>query len=263
MPPRSLFTPPLSRNGKKNAKQLSVDVSAPPGIGFSLVNVSGVIPVSGVSNREFLEQYAQPGRVGLVGGVTLIEKAIRRAERHLDEQKQWSLWSHALVFEGERADGHHWVIESDLDIHSKHIRLGVQENRVDKYFEAKSYPTLAVLDFGLTEAQTAAVLCAGLAMVARHARYSLRELIGAAVALHNPWFRGRQNLLARRKSMYCSAFVQFVFQQAGIDLVPGIHPSHGTPEDISRTPLPHTTWLLQREPQPPLPVGLGLGMPCP
>ncbi len=28
------------------------------------------------SNREFLETYARPGRVGLVGGTTLIEKVI-------------------------------------------------------------------------------------------------------------------------------------------------------------------------------------------
>lgn len=207
---------------------------------------SATIVVRDLSNRQFLERSARPGCVGLVGGTTLIEKVIRRAERHIDDQKRPSLWSHAMVFEGERADGHHWVIESDLDLHRKHIRLGVQENRVDKYFDAEKFPSLAVLDFGLAAPQVNAVLCAGLAMVAHHARYSLRELIGTAVALHNPWFRSRKNLLARRRSMYCSAFVQFVFQRAGVDLVPGIHPSHGTPEDISRTPVPHTTYLLQR-----------------
>ena len=205
-----------------------------------------IVNVEGGSNREFLEKYAQPGRVGLVGGTTLIEKIIRRAERHLDEGKQWSLWSHAMVFEGKRADGHHWVIESDLDIHHKHIRLGVQEHRADNYFDAKKYPVLAVLDFNLSESQTEAVLCAGLAMVAHRARYSLRELIGTAVALRHPWIRGQKNLLARRRSMYCSGFVQFVFHRAGIDLAPGIHPSHNSPEDISRTPVPHTTYLLRR-----------------
>jgi hypothetical protein len=207
-----------------------------------------IIPISGISNREFFRQYARPGCIGLVGGTTLIEKVIRRVERHLDADKQPSLWSHALIFEGRRFDDHHWVIESDLDLHRKHIRLGVQENRVDKYFDADLYPTLAVLDFQLTAEQTAAVLREALRLVARHSTYSLRELIGTAVALRNPWFRGRKNLLARRRSMYCSAFVQYVFQKAGIDLVPGIHPSHNSPEDISRTLVPHTTYLLQREP---------------
>jgi hypothetical protein len=199
------------------------------------------------SNRDFLERYAKPGCVGLVSGSTLIEKVIRRAERHLDENQQWSLWSHALIFEGPRADGHQWVIESDLDIHRKHIRLGAQENRTDKYFDAELFPALAVLDFELTEKQTNAVLGSGLAMVALRARYSLRELIGTAVALHNSWFRGQKNLLARRRSMYCSGFVQYVFQRAGINLVPGVHSSHNSPEDISRTPVPHQTYLLRRD----------------
>ena len=177
----------------------------------------------------------------------MIEKVIRRAERHVDENEQWSLWSHAMLFEGKRIDGHHWVIESDLQIHRKHIQLGVQENRIAKYFDEESYPNLAVLDFGLTETQVAAVLSEGLRMVALHAVYSLRELIGAAFALRYQSFRSRRNLLARRKSMYCSGFVQYMFGKGGVDLAPGVHPSHGTPEDISRTTVPHTTYLLQRE----------------
>lgn len=146
----------------------------------------------------------------------------------------------------KRTDGHHWVLESDLEIHRKHIRLGVQENRVGKFFNEKTYPHIAVLDFGLTETQVAVVLREGLEMIAGRTRYSLRELIGTLVALRHPTFRPRQNLLAREKSCYCSAFVQHVFLKTGIDLVPGIHASHNTPEDISRTPVPHTTYLLKR-----------------
>jgi hypothetical protein len=209
--------------------------------------MSAVVTVRKDSNREFLETHARPGRVGLVGGTTVIEKVIRRAERHVDPTEQWSLWSHALVFEGRRVDGQHWVIESDLDIHHKHIRLGVQENRVDKYFNEKMFPTLAVLDFGLTEEQTGIVIREALEMVASQMRYSLRELFGTMVALRHPKFRPKTNLLAREKSMYCSGFVQYVFQKAGVELVPGVHPSHNSPEDISRTPVPHTTYLLRRD----------------
>jgi hypothetical protein len=172
---------------------------------------------------------------------------IRRAERHLDETEQWSLWSHAMLFEGKRADGHHWVIESDLQIHRKHIQLGVQENRSSKYYDETMFPNLAVLDFGLTEPQVTAVLSEGLRMVALHTVYSLRELVGAAFALRHQRFRSRRNLLARRKSMYCSGFVQYVFARADIELVPGVHASHGSPEDISRTLVPHATYLLQRQ----------------
>jgi hypothetical protein len=210
--------------------------------------VNKIVPVTGLTNQQFFECYAKPGRIGLVGGVTLIEKAIQMAERHLDEQKRWSLWSHAMLFEGARADGHHWIIESDLDIHHKHIRLGVQENRVAKYHDEKAFPNLAILDFHLADAQVAALLREALEIVANHATYSLRELVGTAVALHNPWFRSRKNLLACKTSMYCSGFVQYIFGKAGIELAPGVHPSHGSPEDISRTPVPHTTYLLQRKP---------------
>ena len=208
--------------------------------------MTDIVPIPGLSNRRFLETYARPGRVGLVGGTTIIEKVICRAERHLDDDERWSLWSHALLFEGKRIDGHHWVIESDLQIHRKHIQLGVQENRVSKYFDEEAFPHLAVLDFGLNDHQVVAVLGEGLRMVAHHAVYSLRELIGTAFALHHLRLRSRRNRLARRKSMYCSGFVQYVFNKAGIDLVPGVHASHSTPEDISRTPVPHVTYLWQR-----------------
>ena len=149
-----------------------------------------------------------------------------------------------MLFEGKRADRHHWVIESDLQIHRKHIQLGVQENRISKYYDEDVFPHLAVLDFGLNDSQSQAGLSEGLRMVALHAVYSLRELLGTAIALRHPSFRSHRNLLARRKSMYCSGFVQYVFTEAGIDLAPGVHASHGTPEDISRTPVPHATYLL-------------------
>jgi hypothetical protein len=205
------------------------------------------VVVTGLSNREFLELYAQPGRVGLSGGITLIDKAICRAERHLDEHEQWGAWSHAFLFQGQRPDGHHWVIESDLQIHRKHIQLGVQENRVAKYYDEKFYTSLAVLDFGLAEAQITCLLREGLELVANRARYSLRELFGTLIALHRPDLRSRQNLLARESSLYCSALVKHLFRQAGLDLAPGVDLKNTTPEDIARTTFPHVTYLLQRQ----------------
>ena len=208
------------------------------------------IVVTGLSNREFLERHAQPGRVGLCVGATAVDKAICRAQRHLDAEKNWGAWSHSFFFEGARADGHHWVIESDLQFHRKHIQLGVQENRITKYFDEKLYTTFAVLDFGLSPAQTAGLISGGLELVARRERYSLRELIGTLIALRHPELRGRENLLARERSLFCSAFVQRLFRNAGIELAPGVADKNTTPEDISRTPVPHTTYLLQREAAP-------------
>ena len=206
--------------------------------------------VTDLSNREFLERFAAAGRIGLSGGVTLVDKAICRAERHLDEQEAWGHWSHAFLFQGRRADGHHWVIESDLQIHRKHIHLGVQENRISKYFDERLYTTLAVLDLGLTEAQAATLVCAGLELVANRARYSVRELFGTLIALRRPELRGRNNLLARQSSLYCSALVHHLFRKAGLDLAPGVDLKNTTPEDIARMALPHTAYVLRREASP-------------
>ena len=205
------------------------------------------ITVSGLSNREFLERYAHPGRVGLCGGATKVDLAIRHAQRHLHAEHRWSDWSHTFLFEGRRLDGQHWVLESDIQILRKNIQLGAQENRVEKYFDEKMYPSLAVLDFGLTETQTAALLRAGLELVARHERYSLRELIGTLVALRKPELRARENLLARESSAYCSAFVKQLFLEQRIELVPGVSGKNTTPEDIARSPLPHVKYVLLRE----------------
>ncbi len=208
---------------------------------------SETIIVSGISNREFLELYARPGRVGLCGGTTKVDLAIRHAQRHLHAEHRWSDWSHAFLFEGQRIDGQHWVLESDIQILRKNIQLGAQENRTEKYFDEKMFPTLAVLDFGLTETQTALVLRAGLEMVANRQRYSLRELIGTLLALRKPELRAQENLLARERSVYCSAFVKLLFLKLGIDLVPCVTCIYTTPEDIASSPLPHVKYLLLRE----------------
>lgn len=87
----------------------------------------------------------------------------------------------------------------------------------------------------------------GLELVATRERYSLRELVGTLIALRHPGLRGRENLLARERSLFCSAFVQCLFRKIGFDLAPGVDQKHTTPEDISRTLTPHVTYLLQRE----------------
>jgi hypothetical protein len=204
--------------------------------------------VSGISNRDFLERYAAPGRIGLSGGTTLIDRAISRAQRHLDAAKKWSDWSHTFIFEGRRIDGEHWVIESDVQFHRRHTQLGVQENRLSKYCNQKLYSTLAVLDVGLDEIQTAGLLKEALSLVAEHARYSMRELFGTLLALRHPKLRPADNVLAQERAMYCSAFVQHLFRKVGLDLSAGVALKNTTPEDIARTPLARSIWIWKPAP---------------
>lgn len=208
------------------------------------------VTVSGITNQEFLERYAQPGRIGLCQGATLIDKVICRAQRKLDNDGTAGSWSHVFLFQGERPDGHHWVIESDLQIHRKHFQFGVQENRISKYFDQELFQSLAVLDFDLNAEQVSTMLREAVALSADRARYSLRELVGTLLALRHSQLRNRQNLLARERSMYCSAFVQWVFRKAGLDLAPGLDYKNTTPTDIACTILPHVAYRLERKAPP-------------
>ncbi|MCE9518612.1 MAG: hypothetical protein K8R87_03465 [Verrucomicrobia bacterium] len=208
--------------------------------------MSETILVEGLSNAEFFERHAAPGRIGLFGGPELINRMINRAQRHLTDDHAWSRWSHAFIFQGRRHGGHHWVIESDLDLHRKHIRLGVQENRITKYHDDEKTTALAILDFGLTPEQIDRLLAAALEQVAQRTRYSLSELAGTAWALRHPEWRPRTNLLARDHAFFCSAFVRHVYAEAGVDLVPSVNEKNTAPEHIACTKLPHTKWLLVR-----------------
>lgn len=199
-----------------------------------------------MTNQTFLETHGGPARVGLAGGTAFPDRAIRRLQRPLTPAGTRSLWSHAFLFTGRREDGHLWVLESDLDATRRHIRLGVQENRIDKYFDEKAYPNLAILDFGLDGAGTRAVLTAALDLLARRSTYALRELVGTLLALHRPSLRARENLLAREGALYCSALVQHCYAAAGLAFQPGVAPKNITPEDIAATDLPHRRYTCLR-----------------
>ena len=199
--------------------------------------------ISGVSNLEFLKRYARPGCVGLFGGSSPIDRAIRRGQKELDAEVQPSLWSHAALFQGERLDGAQWLIESDFEVGKGQVRNGVQENRVDKYADEKDWPNIAVLDFGLKEKDAHRVVVAGLELVARRTNYDLGGILETYWAMMRKTMgKGRD-----KDTTYCSAFVRAVFQHAGIDLTPGVAVQHTLPEQVSRTSVPHTRYLLVRD----------------
>ena len=208
--------------------------------------MSETIVVENLTNQEFLERHAHPGRIGVVGGTTLIDRMINRGQRHQIPDQKWSTWSHAFLFQGRRADGHHWVVESDIGIQRKHIRLGVQENRTTKYFDEEKYSALAVIDLGLTPTQEQLLISRALELVAAGTRYSLREIAGTLWALRRPTWRPQENRLAQEQAFYCSAFVRHIFGHAGIDLALGIAVKNTTPEDIAQTLAARQRWLMVR-----------------
>ena len=199
------------------------------------------------SNEAFIQRHAAPGRIGLCAGGDWISKVIRKSQAPLTDDGHCSLWSHAFMFSERRSDGHWWVIESDLDLRYKQMRLGVQENRAARYFDANEFPNIAILDFGLDEAQTRRVVGAGLDLLSGLASYSLSELVGTMLAMYSTRLRKRDNLLAKEGALYCSAMVQHCYAAAGIHLLPDVSGKNIAPHDIADSPLPHTAHRLVRD----------------
>jgi len=198
-------------------------------------------------NAAFIEKHAGPGRIGLCGGRDFINKLIRKAQAPLTEDGHRSLWSHAFVFSERRSDGQWWVIESDLDLRYRQIRLGVQENRVARYYDAEAFPNIAILDFGLDPAQIRQVQLAGLDLLAGLSSYSISELVGTLMAMHSRRLRRRSNLLAKEGALYCSALVQHCYHAAGIEFLPGVPGKNIAPHDIDDSPIPHATHRIIRD----------------
>ncbi|WP_313251039.1 hypothetical protein [Stenotrophomonas sp.] len=198
-------------------------------------------------NAELIRKYARPGCIGLCGTSDWIGKAIRKAQAPLTEDGHRSLWSHAFLFSEQRLDGHWWVLESDLDLRNRQLRLGAQENRADRYFDDEAFPNLAILDFNLDAAQTRNVQVAALDLLAGLSSYSLSELVGTLFAMHSTRLRRRGNLLSKEGALYCSAMVQHCYTAAGIDLMPGVHGKNVAPQDLYDSDLPHTTHSLIRD----------------
>ncbi|MDI9239706.1 hypothetical protein QLQ15_12405 [Lysobacter sp. LF1] len=200
-----------------------------------------------LDNAAFIAKHAAPGRIGLCGGRDWINKLIRKAQAPLTADGHRSLWSHAFVFSERRVDGHWWVIESDLDLRYRQIRLGVQENRVDRYFDAEAFPNIAILDFGLDDTQVRQVQSAALDLLSGLGSYSLSELVGTLFAMHSRRLRRRENLLAKEGALYCSALVQHCYAAAGVEFLPGVPGKNIAPHDIDESPLPHQTHRILRD----------------
>lgn len=200
-----------------------------------------------MDNAQFLLEHAGPARIGLCGGGDAISRLIRKAQAPLTADGHRSLWSHAFLFTEKRVDGHWWVVESDLDVRYKQVRLGAQENRLDRYFDAETFPNVAVLDFGLDAMQAAACHAAALDVVSGLAHYSLSELVGTLLGMYSTRLRRRNNMLAREGALYCSALVQHCYTAAGVDLLPGVTGKNVTPHDLAESPLPHVAHRLVRD----------------
>jgi hypothetical protein len=191
-----------------------------------------------MTNQEFFERYAGDGMVGLIGGTHFIDEAIKKAQRNITKDKKKSPFSHTFIIGEKRKDGKRWIIESDLEFHRKQMKIGVQENRIDKYFNEKTFPNVAVLDFKMSREHTDLILKESLELVANRATYSLREVLGILVSFGNDAKRKMENKFSHENAFVCSTFVQHVYAKAGIHFSSQVSLQNMTPDDIYTTAIP-------------------------
>ena len=205
-----------------------------------------IITAKGLSNKQFVEKYAKPGCIGLVGADNPIDNSIKKAQKFITADGKSSLWSHAFIFSGIRADGEWWIIESDLEFHFKQTRLGVQENRAAKYYDIKAVPNFAILDFDLDEKSQNKVIAEGLNLIVAKTQYSIREVFGALFNFKAKGGRALENKLAQENSFFCSAMVQHCYSKIKIELADKISLKNLAPEDIATTKRSHIQYRMVR-----------------
>jgi hypothetical protein len=190
-----------------------------------------------ISNRTFFETHAKKGNIGLVGGSAFIDVSIRQMQKKVTMDNNPSFWSHAFIVTGKREDDCIWMVESDLEFHKKQIKLGVQEARIDKYFDEETYPNVALLDFNLDESQSKMLVAEALNLVALRTEYSIREVFGVLYSIVAQKSRLSENKLAQENALFCSAMVQKCFSAIHFNLNTAINTKQLTPQDIYATNL--------------------------
>ena len=196
--------------------------------------------------KGFLERYGQTGRIGITGGTEITHRFVRFGQFSVSQDKRMSLWSHVVIFSKERGD--FFIYESDASLvrDNGFVRTGAQRNPAEKYYSSKKWEYFAVLDFHLNEDQTDAVIGACKRMIEDRIRYPVVGLVNTGVH-YILGLAGKRAQAKSPRSMFCSAFVQRAFQEAGVRFHPEIPFQHLGPEHIWQSKEDHTTYLRRKE----------------
>jgi hypothetical protein len=185
-----------------------------------------------------------PALIGLVGTNDIIGLAIREGQTAVTLDHRPSLWAHCFILgelrfdlrgTGNTKSRSPYIFESDLKmkLFEPQLRNGAQENWIGKWC-ADKVEHAAVIDFGLSGAESENVLATALQLVDEQVLYPIQELLGTwwAIITRRQW---KENPLDDPHAMYCSSFVRFCYKKAGHDfLSEGITVSNTTPEDIAQ-----------------------------
>ena len=196
--------------------------------------------------KGFLERYGLTGRIGITGGTEITHRFVRFGQFSVSADKRTSLWSHVVIFSREHGDL--FIYESDASPvrDTLFFRTGAQKNPAEKYYSQKKWEYFAILDFHLTDDQTETVIGSCRRMIEGRIRYPVIGLVSTGIHYILGIADKRAQAEAPR-SMFCSAFVQKAFQEAGVRFHPTIPFQHLGPEHIWQSRKDHTTYLRRKE----------------
>jgi hypothetical protein len=128
-----------------------------------------------------------------------------------------------------------YIFESDLKVNvfKPQLRNGAQENWMGKHCR-ENVENAGVIDFGLTDDQRDNVLSIALQLVDEQVLYPIQELLGTwwAIITKKEWC---ENPVDDPHAMYCSSFVRYCYNKAGVDFLgSGVSISNTTPEHIAQ-----------------------------
>ena len=169
-----------------------------------------------------LIEVADPGDIVLLGGEGLFQKAIRYGQKPVTGKP--SLWSHAVLVYDSRL-----FLESSVRFYSIfRIDNGIQFTKFGHY--AKATPAVLLKPPLLHQTFRDMILRKGVELEERGVTYPVSDLVGTLFVF---WLsRGRAANPLDSRGLYCSAFVQDCYAEAGIDFTEEYDTNNTAPEHI-------------------------------
>jgi hypothetical protein len=185
----------------------------------------------------FYEEHARPGRMGLVHVDFAPAKLINWGQKRLTPDGKPSRWVHIFFFTEQR-NQEWWIAESDVNVplpgFRKNVTDGPQESPLRKW-SGVVVDQAAIVDAGLTEAQTQMVFQRARELIAGGYFYGTFTLAGTWIAILKKDLSHR-SILHRKKAMHCAHFVRECLIAAGCDpFGEKIRPANTAPETIYQT----------------------------
>ena len=173
---------------------------------------------------------ALPGDIILTGGANALSFLIRNGQRPQTIDGKPSRWSHSLIYIDSET-----VAESTLDFEpyegtGKRLDNGAQFNSLDTLAEC-DYGQLMCMDW-LTMPQRQDLITEAKRLIDKGYTYPISGLLGSLLSY---WIFGwKSNPLQSRHSLYCSAFIQEVYNVIPVEFDPKHTARNTCPEMLGR-----------------------------